>query len=213
MNILLPSLALTLLGAPFASAAVIFTPLPDSPTDFIRDPVELDFDGNGSVDLGFRVGYRGVLFRFEALIPTSTALLAEFREDGFIETFKFEEGFTVDPLEGRPLYGYAEHWKEDPGELANYFLGGYNSFGDVGEGDFGEQQGFVGFRFEGDEGTRYGYVELRGSETGHFSLLSYAWESTPETAIITGAIPEPSTAFLLMLATGLFWKRRSHPCQ
>jgi hypothetical protein len=54
MEILRPSLAF--LGAPVASAAVIFTPLPASPTDFIRGQVELDFDGKIATSLRQVVG-------------------------------------------------------------------------------------------------------------------------------------------------------------
>lgn len=209
MNILLPSLAF--LGAPVASAAVIFTPLPDSPTDFVRDPVELDFDGNGSIDMTFQMRGRdrGSPF-FEALVPDNTRLIEERRDDGIVGSLRRDEGFVVDSLEGRPLSGYAEHWKEELNDLARYFLGFYNEFGNVGEGDFGAKEGFLGFRFEGDEGTHYGYVEIRGHESSRFTLLSYAWESTPETAIITGAIPEPSNSLLLVLASMLLWKRSSH---
>lgn len=132
------ALALTFLGAPFGSAAVMFTRLPDSPSDFIRDPVELDFDGNGSVDITFQMRSRdrGSPF-FEALVPDNTRLIEERRDDGFVGSLRRDEGFLVDSLEGRPLFGYAEHFKEDPNELARYLLGFYNDFGDVGEGSFG----------------------------------------------------------------------------
>ena len=208
---LLP-LTLTLLGAPFGSAAVIFTRLPDSPSDFIRDPVELDFDGNGLVDLVFRMQPRPSTLPFlQALIPAHTALLEEVRSDGFNGDFRRDPGFIIDSLEGRPLFGYADHWKEDPNELAGFYLGSYNEFGNVGEGSFGAKEGFLGLRFERDGQTHYGYVEIRGHESSRFSLLSYAWESTPDAAILTGAIPEPSTSLLLVLASTFLWKRRRKP--
>jgi hypothetical protein len=44
------------------------------------------------------------------------------------------------------------------------------------------------------------------------TLLATVWESEPNTAIVAGAVPEPSTTLLLSLAGGslLFWRKRAN---
>lgn len=209
MKAILIFLLLPTFAAPSLRAAVILTRVTDSPLNFIRSPIEFDFDENESVDLVLTVRSERFSDVLEALIPFDTALaVGAIREDGFLGSFRRDSGFVIDALEGRPLFQYAEHWKDDPAELAQYRLGSYNFFGDIGEGDFGEEEGFLGFRFEGTAGKHYGYVEIRGSDSGRFSILSYAWESEPDTAIVAGAVPEPSTTLFLSLLAPCLWRRR-----
>ena len=66
---------------------------------------------------------------------------------------------------------------------------------------------FIGLSFTNGSGLHYGYAQVAGTE-----LVSYAYESLPNTTITTGAtsVPEPPAAALLL--TGLiglaFVKRR-----
>ncbi len=66
---------------------------------------------------------------------------------------------------------------------------------------------FIGLSFTNGSGLHYGYAQVAGTQ-----LISYAYESAPNTTITTGAtsVPEPPAAALLL--TGLvglaFVKRR-----
>jgi hypothetical protein len=64
---------------------------------------------------------------------------------------------------------------------------------------------FMGFRF-GSSSWNYGWIEATwNSSTTTFQLLSAAYESTPDTAILAGAaapVPEPSTGALAALVLG-----------
>ena len=66
-------------------------------------------------------------------------------------------------------------------------------------------RGFLGFQFTNSQGTFFGYLELqitRASGVGDpgFQFFSAAYDDTPGTPIVAGAVPEPGT--LAMLALG-----------
>jgi hypothetical protein len=58
---------------------------------------------------------------------------------------------------------------------------------------------YSGFRFAAPDGTHFGWIQLSVS-AGHITFMNAAYESTPGTPIVAGAVPEPST--LAMLAVG-----------
>lgn len=60
-------------------------------------------------------------------------------------------------------------------------------------------QAYAGFRFNAADGTHYGWIRL-SVNAGIIDFTSAAWESTPNTPIAAGAVPEPST--LAGLAVG-----------
>ena len=70
----------------------------------------------------------------------------------------------------------------------------------------------MGVEFDIDGATHYGWINLRVAELGPgVEIYGWAYESTPNTPILAGAIPEPNT-LLLLLAGGiglLFVKSRS----
>lgn len=65
---------------------------------------------------------------------------------------------------------------------------------------FSATDDYIGLAFTLGDGLHFGYAEVAGP-----TLVSYAYESTPGTGILTGAtaaaVPEPAT--LALLATGL----------
>jgi hypothetical protein len=74
-------------------------------------------------------------------------------------------------------------------------------------GLFGENGNtYIGISFDVGESTHYGWINialgpegLHGFETP--ITTSWAYESTPDTAIVAGAIPEPSTGVLTMVGS------------
>jgi hypothetical protein len=57
---------------------------------------------------------------------------------------------------------------------------------------------FVGLRFQYGGQTHYGWMEIANNAgTASGQVLSWAYETRPDTPILAGAIPEPSTSALL----------------
>lgn len=87
------------------------------------------------------------------------------------------------------------------------FAAGPNANGAVPPGTVA----YVGFRFNAADGTHYGWIQLSVGP-GSIDFISAAYESTANTAIAAGAIPEPGTLGLLALGAagvlGAVVKRR-----
>lgn len=65
----------------------------------------------------------------------------------------------------------------------------------------GDPTDFVGVALDLNGNTHYGYVEILSSGFNGGTVVGFAYETEPDTAIIAGAIPEPSS--LLMAFGGL----------
>ena len=96
------------------------------------------------------------------------------------------------------------------GSAGVFYYGGFAANGpngSVAPGTFA----FVGFRFTAADGLHFGYVRL-AVNAGLIDFASAAYGSTPNTAINTGAVPEPGTMALLALGAagilGAVVKRR-----
>jgi len=77
-------------------------------------------------------------------------------------------------------------------------------------------EAYVGIAFDVGESTHYGWIRVALGEVDPFTgfkspiLSSWAYESTPDTPIIAGAIPEPSTGILTLVGSlGLLLVARS----
>jgi hypothetical protein len=77
--------------------------------------------------------------------------------------------------------------------------------GPYGSADFGPGS-YMGFR---TATNNYGWLEVTwDSKSSQFEILSGAYESTPGTAILAGAVPEPSSSLLALVAGGAAFARR-----
>jgi len=75
--------------------------------------------------------------------------------------------------------------------------------GSPGNFDWGAgTRGFLGLRINLSGSDRYGWADVSinrvGANSFNHTLYSYAYEDAPDTEILAGAIPEPSTAALLV---------------
>ncbi len=70
----------------------------------------------------------------------------------------------------------------------------------------GDPTDFVGIELEFDGNTHFGYVEILSSGFNGGTVVSFAYETEPNTPILAGAIPEPSS--LLLASLGLLTRLR-----
>ena len=74
-------------------------------------------------------------------------------------------------------------------------------------GGLSNREGYLGISFEAEGGTHYGWIHTshdrnRASPDNEFLYIhGWAYESTPDTPIVAGAIPEPSTGILTMIGS------------
>jgi MYXO-CTERM domain-containing protein len=73
--------------------------------------------------------------------------------------------------------------------------------------------GFVGFRFTGDDGMHYGWARINiDLDAAEVTVRDWAFESTADASVTVGSVPEPSTCTLALFAAGAagvaLWRRR-----
>jgi hypothetical protein len=70
--------------------------------------------------------------------------------------------------------------------------------------------GLLGFSFQEEVGgdTHYGWIRFTPDNTDAGILVDWAYNDAPGESIEAGAVPEPSSAFLLIAASGFFIARR-----
>lgn len=72
----------------------------------------------------------------------------------------------------------------------------------------GDPTDFVGVALDLDGNTHYGYVEILSSGFNGGTIVGFAYETEPDTAIIAGAIPEPSSVLMVCLGVAIFTIRK-----
>lgn len=201
-------LAALLLAADAASSAVVYVDLPE-PEGFLGigpgNPFTktFDFDGNGTTDLEFLAGVD--VFGFYVLAPP-TSRVAFVSLFGVLPMYPGEEigsilGPTSNPMAA--LFPDDPVWTHLTGPARLSFL--FNDAGNVTGGPwhpendaaYGEDA-YLGFEFQGDDGTHYGWLRIQEfAGVGGF-FREYAYNDFPGESILAGQIPEPSTTVLLI---------------
>jgi hypothetical protein len=197
----LPGFAFVLAFFSEAEGAVIY----QEPFSFVGgpDPVEFDLDQNGTTDLSFRIR-RSPTFVFGVSGPMTTSILRD-QLGGFTQVSLLSPGFLIDNADGSDTYFYVNFTRPDGGfQLSSRFADG----GTITGGPFFGRTGYLGFRFQGEEGEHYGYALVQDNEVIFGRILAIAWESEPNTPILAGAVPEPSTSTTLLTALAIILFRR-----
>lgn len=205
-SILKSSLAISAaaLAAKSADAAIIYSGNVDL---FSTDdqPVTFDLDDDGTADYEFFFGNNS---NNKPSVRTTN-----FRTDGINLVFAQDSAHTLSvtpagvAIDASFLAGltsaYTETWF-----YQNWDKNAYGNWYDGSE----TVTGYVGFAIPRDGGTdyNYGWAQFSVNVDGKFmELHDFAYETDLNTAIITGAVPEPtSTALLLTGAAGLLALRK-----
>jgi len=70
---------------------------------------------------------------------------------------------------------------------------------------------YMGLQFDAADGVHYGWVEMSTSTTAFEATIhSWAYNIVPGESIMTGAVPEPSSALLVVIGVMSVWVLRRH---
>lgn len=188
-----------------ANAAIVFVDVPDT-TITVGDPsIYIYLDGDATNELAinaFQIGGG----------PNTNITFTPFNPDSEQNAFLSGPGGGA----GYYVFSFAPGAEIGPGSIVSTGYGvaggrrnfGYYFYNFIGEGNY------VGFRWDiGGGDFSYGWLEVdvtgqsatgadQGPNAGTVTLKSYAYESTPNTAIAAGVIPEPSSLALLAAGGG-----------
>ncbi len=109
-------------------------------------------------------------------------------------------GATIDPVPGP-----SQTWLEPDAyiTLAAWFPspGIWNGAMEGGTEYVATENGYLGFSFEADTGTHYGWMRIStsGDDLQGATLHDWAWNTTPGQGLWAGQVPEPSTYILFAL--------------
>ena len=178
-----------------------------------RTELEMDLDGNGTVDfrfLGLSVFEAGFQLEPKGVnkvlgYPDSDNLLAGYRAK------RLSAGADIASAAQSVVawYGYRPNPRLsvtgvyllsclDPGRCAGDFKPGLVSL----------TEGYVGIQFFAADGLHYGWIRVLGGYGNDGTILDYAYNTVPGQSITAGAVPEPSTWALLGLGALCLWRFR-----
>jgi hypothetical protein len=178
--------------------------------------IDMNLDGTDDFTFNLEVDTRGGTYYYYSVVPANGQTLREKRSETLTGGgYPLEAGTEISA--GLNASGLVDLvW--DASE-ASLFVYGYPS--DSEGVDYGgwfshNSQGYLGVSFEVDESTHYGWIEFSHDRTrpdpynNSLMIEGWAYESTPDTPIVAGVIPEPSTGILTMVGSvGLLLHARS----
>lgn len=81
--------------------------------------------------------------------------------------------------------------------------------GQAGVGAWLGQTGYMGVQFEANDGMHFGWVHMTVyAEHPGMTIHGWAYESTPGAGVVTGMVPEPSSALLAVIGGLAAWNLR-----
>ncbi len=177
-------------------------------------PVNWDVNGDGINDFTFTYRFpntatgSGVIWQanmnpFTGSSATNGVLGYQGAFVRYAEAFTLGTSFGPTPPTNTPVVSFSTATQVTLG--SRYLSGSVPSFyGGFATGPTPPgTQAYVGFRFSIGGQTNFGWL-LLSVNAGSIDFVSAAYETTPNTAIVAGAVPEPSTlAFLSLGAVGV----------
>lgn len=167
-----------------AEGAIVFTDVPDQTITQGQGPIYLNLDSVGYNEFAIAAFNDSVRVNPYNVGPQNSRVLTS----GSYYVFSFAAGEVIG--DGDLAAG--------GGRFAGRQVGPY-FYNFVGTG------GYVGLEWDiGGGDVRYGWarVDVTPDNNGTVTLFSFAYEATPNTPIVAGAIPEPTTLALLAAGGG-----------
>ena len=165
------ALSLAIAGVADATGQVIYTDLDPDFSGTVGDMLDIDFNGDAVNDVQIRITSSPGYDLAQVAAGSNGVIAAS--NGGFFYASNLSYGAAID------------------GAAA------FNSFGDLcASGGFAGSQfcgaaGYVGIQFAVGTDTHYGWVQLDVASSGALTVMDYAYEATPDTAIAAGDEGEP----------------------
>lgn len=163
------ALSLAIAGVADASGQVVYT---DVDPDFVGsngDTFAIDFNNDGVDDINIIQSNNGNYELVQAAPAAGNGVIAA-SNAGYFYASNLAYGASIDAG-----------------------AGSFRSFGSfcagvgyAGSQFCGEGQGYIGVEFDASGNTHYGWVRVDVADSSNFIVLDYAFESTPNTAILAG---------------------------
>ena len=163
--------------------------------------ISYDLNQDGMVDLMFTAS--ASTFRFTVSGPGTTSILVDPMAISPGPT-PLSRGYEIgllgesDVLEFRLL--------SLGGGLLSFVFEGEG--GTVTGGPFLNQEAYLGFQFEADDGVHFGYALIREFGGLGGAILETGYETDPGVSIMAGAVPEPSALVLSLIGISVFLRRQ-----
>jgi len=170
---------------------------PDEPVQVGLSTWNLDINNDAVVDLVFS----GSPSEFECFTEGINLLLGipPSPPDTGHYLYPLELGYEIAASPVSPL-----EWGTSPyGNLfASYQWNGSEYVG-IGYWREEDADGYLGVQFDIGGNTHYGWVHVINTYGITGEIVAWAYESTPDTGLQAGVIPEPATLLLLLVGTGV----------
>ncbi|WP_432412874.1 T9SS type A sorting domain-containing protein [Rasiella sp. SM2506] len=162
------ALSLAIAGVADATGQVVYT---DVDPDFVGgmgDSFAIDFNADGTDDIQVLQSNNGNYELVQALPAAGNGVIAA-SNAGYLYASNLADGTAID---GSGAFGSFGSFCAGPGYTGSQFCG--------------TGVGLIGVQFDAAGNTHYGWVRVDIADSSNFTVLGYAFESTPDTAIAAG---------------------------
>jgi hypothetical protein len=183
------ALSLALAGIADANGQIIYTPL-NATTNANNDPIEIDLDNDGTFEFDIRLKYTVNLDLNPNSLITGASALGDptgGSEGNYVYPFALNSGYSIGPISSSTSNNAWSNYNRQSMVFNNCTTSGpsYAQFGCNPGVDK-----FLGLRFLIDGNTHYGWARLNITDLpNNWTLVDYAYEDTPDTAIMAGEMP------------------------
>ena len=167
----------------------------------------LDINNDGYAEFKFTSIMDAPLYSVDVRSLNSGKFLYP-EEIGVISALAVSNGLEINSDE----LGGSARWGTGLGILSHWDL--QHPIGVIKGGHFLETNACLGISFQIDGNTHYGWIQIDNpNDVPGGTITGFAYESTPNTSIIAGAIPEPSSMILFIVGvTGIWTLRKRKKC-
>lgn len=183
----------TLVMAQPADAAIVYSGIGNWTVDSGNTPRNIDLNGDTTID--FKISYTHYTFTTTGTWKRYAIQFSNIASTGASVLAPGNGGFVAKKLENSAISAGLSSWKYGTGgrRLNEKFVTGTAPSSTYTRGNFvGGGPGYIGVRFNISGAPHYGWIQYEGSVDGKSgTIIDWAYEDTPNTAILAGQKPSP----------------------